>query len=92
MAQPRKGLTNFASYNHLGLSYREEVVEAAISALRKYGLGSGGVPLLSGNTDLHEQLADELSDFMGKQASLIFTTGYGTNLSAVAGLMRLVTQ
>ena len=88
MSQPTGGLINFASYNYLGLSYREEVVDAAIRALRKYGLGSGGVPLLSGTTDLHEQLAVEIADFLGEQSALLFSTCYGANLSAVAGLMR----
>ena len=82
------GLINFASYNYLGLSYRKEVVNAAASALERYGLGTGGVPVLCGTTDLHEQLAGDLAKFLGKPAALLFPTGFSANLGIISGLMR----
>ena len=83
-----KGLINFASYNYLGLSYRPEVIEAVCDAVRRYGAGASGSPVLSGTMDLHERLARELADFKGKDATLIFPTGYSANVGLISGLMR----
>ena len=86
--QPTQDLINFASYNYLGLSYRKEVIDATVDAVKRYGLGAGGTPLLSGTTDLYDRLRDELACFMARPASLLFPTGYGANLGIIAGLMR----
>jgi glycine C-acetyltransferase len=84
----RTGLVNFASYNYLGLSYREEVKQAIKDAVDHYGGGSSGSPILSGTTDLHVQLADAVARFKNKEAALIFPTGYSANVGSIAGLMR----
>ncbi len=86
--QIRKGLLNFASYNYLGLSYRPEVKEAIKAAVDLYGGGSSGSPILSGTTDLHRRLAEELAEFKDKEAAMIFPTGYSANVGVIAGLMR----
>lgn len=82
------GLVNLASYNYLGLSYRPEVIEAAVEAVRKYGLGASGSPILSGTLDLHERLRENLARFKAKEEVLLFPTGYSANLGLIAGLMR----
>ena len=84
----RTDLINFASYNYLGLSYRPEVKQAIREAVERYGGGSSGSPILSGTTDLHRQLAEEISRFKGKEATLVFPTGYSANVGTIAGLMR----
>ena len=84
----RRGLVNFASYNYLGLSYRPEVKEAIKEAADIYGGGSSGSPILSGTTHLHEQFSAEVAAFKGKEAALIFPTGYSANVGTIAGLMR----
>jgi glycine C-acetyltransferase len=84
----RRGLVNFASYNYLGLSYRPEVKEAIKAAADLYGGGASGSPILSGTTDLHQKFAEEVADFKGQEAALIFPTGYGANVGTIAGLMR----
>lgn len=84
----RKGLVNFASYNYLGLSYRPEVKEAIKEAADLYGGGSSGSPILSGTTALHKQFAEEIADFKGKEAAMIFPTGYSANIGTISGLMR----
>ncbi len=81
-------LLNFASYNYLGLSYRPEVKEAVIAATHLYGNGASGSPVLSGSMEVHHQLAERLAAFKGKEAVLIFPTGYSANLGVIAGLMR----
>lgn len=84
----RRGLINFASYNYLGLSYRPEVKQAIKEATDVYGGGSSGSPILSGTTALHRALAQEMADFKGKEAAIIFPTGYSANVGTIAGLMR----
>ncbi|MGW8266174.1 MAG: aminotransferase class I/II-fold pyridoxal phosphate-dependent enzyme [Longimicrobiales bacterium] len=84
----RRGLINFASYNYLGLSYRPEVKDAIKAAVDRFGAGSSGSPILSGNTALLQQLARDVARFKGKEASLIFPTGYSANVGLIAGLMR----
>jgi glycine C-acetyltransferase len=83
-----QGLVNFASYNYLGLSYREEVIEAAVEATRKYGLGASGSPILSGTLDLHTELAEKLAQFKQKETALLFPTGYSANVGTISALMR----
>jgi glycine C-acetyltransferase len=83
-----KDLINFSSYNYLGLSYRPEVIEAAVEATRKYGLGASGSPILSGTMELHEELADKVATFKQKESAILFSTGYSVNLGVISGLMR----
>ena len=81
-------LLNFASYNYLGLSYRSEVKEAVVEAASRYGNGASGSPILSGSLEVHHELADRLAEFKGKEAVLLFPTGYSVNVGVIAGLMR----
>ena len=81
-------LLNFASYNYLGLSYRPEVKEAVIEAVGRYGNGASGSPILSGSLEIHHELSDRLAEFKGKEAVLLFPTGYSVNVGVIAGLMR----
>ena len=83
-----EGLLNLASYNYLGLSYRSEVKEAVIEAAFLYGNGASGSPILSGSLEIHHELADRLAAFKGKEAVLLFPTGYSVNVGVIAGLMR----
>jgi 8-amino-7-oxononanoate synthase len=84
----RRGLVNFASYNYLGLSYRPEVKQAIKEAADVFGGGSSGSPILSGTTRLHRELTEEMAAFKGKDAALLFPTGYSANVGTIAGLMR----
>ena len=81
-------LLNLSSYNYLGMSYRPEVLAAARAALEQYGLGAAGSPILSGTMDVHVQLEQALAKFKGKEAVMVFPTGYSTNLGLISGLMR----
>jgi len=88
LEQRRLNLLNLSSYNYLGLSYRPEVIEAAKSALDRYGMGAAGSPVLSGTMDVHLELERELAAFKSKPACLLFPTGYSTNIGLLQGLMR----
>ena len=76
------------SNSYLGLSDHPKVKEAAIKAVERYGVGTGGARVLSGTTDLHKRLEEKLAKFKGTEACLIFPTGYITNFSVLTALIR----
>jgi 8-amino-7-oxononanoate synthase len=75
------------SNNYLGLTHHPKVLEAAARALHRYGAGCTGSRFLNGSLDLHERLENALAEFLGKEACLVFSTGYGANLGLISGLM-----
>lgn len=79
---------NLASYNYLGLATHPETVAAAQAALARYGVGACGSPMLSGMTDLHRRLERSLSRFLGRDDTLLFSSGFGGALGCMAGLLR----
>lgn len=66
------------SNNYLGLTSHPHVKEAAIKAIEKYGTGCSGSRYLTGTIDLHVELEKRLAKFLGKEAVLLFSTGYQT--------------
>lgn len=64
------------SNNYLGLTSHPKVKEAAIAALAKYGSSCSGSRFLTGTIDLHIELEEKIAKFMGKEAALLFSTGY----------------
>ncbi len=75
------------SNNYLGLTTHPKVIEAAIAATRKYGSGCTGSRFLNGTLDLHVQLENELAAFMKKDACLVYSTGFQTNLGTISCLI-----
>jgi 8-amino-7-oxononanoate synthase len=75
------------SNNYLGLAQDPRVIEAACEAARKYGSGCTGSRFLNGNIRLHEQLEEELANFLQKEAVLLFSTGFFANQGALATLL-----
>ncbi len=75
------------SNNYLGLTHHPKVLEAAQQALHRYGSGCTGSRFLNGTLDLHQQLESELARFLGKEACLVFSTGYTANLGLISGLI-----
>ena len=75
------------SNNYLGLTHHPEVLTAAKDALERYGSGCTGSRFLNGTLDLHEQLEAELAEYFGKEACLVFSTGYQANLGLISGLV-----
>jgi len=72
------------SNNYLGLTNHPEVIEAGVEALRKYGAGLTGSRFLNGNIILHDQLEEQIAEFVGKEKALVFSTGFGVNLGVIA--------
>ena len=76
-----------SSYDYLGLIGDERIDNAAVSAIRKYGTGTGGVRLLTGTIDLHHQVERELAAFKGTAAAITFSSGYLANLAVLSALL-----
>ncbi|HDD53131.1 MAG TPA: aminotransferase class I/II-fold pyridoxal phosphate-dependent enzyme [Thermosulfidibacter takaii] len=82
-----KRLLMLGSNSYLGLTNHPRVKEAAIAAIRKYGTGCAGSRFLNGTLDLHLQLEAELGEFLGKEAVLLYSTGFQANLGIISGLV-----
>ncbi|MBN1399119.1 MAG: pyridoxal phosphate-dependent aminotransferase family protein [Bacteroidetes bacterium] len=76
------------SNNYLGLTAHPKVREAAIAAIKKYGTGCSGSRYLTGTLDLHIELESRLAKFMGKEACLLYSTGYQTGQGIVPVLVQ----
>ena len=74
------------SNNYLGLTHDPRVMAKAEEAARLYGSGCTGSRFLNGTLDLHEKLEAELAEYVGKEAALVFSTGFQTNLGVIATL------
>ena len=76
----------FGSNAYTGLPGDERVIEAGVKALRKYGAGCAGSRFLNGTLALHVKLEKELAQFVGKEDSLCFSTGFTVNSGVIACL------
>ncbi|HUI87592.1 MAG TPA: aminotransferase class I/II-fold pyridoxal phosphate-dependent enzyme [Anaerolineales bacterium] len=75
------------SNNYLGLTTDRRVQQAAIEAVHRFGTSCTGSRFLNGTLELHEQLEHELAEFLGKEATLVFSTGMQTNLGTISALV-----
>lgn len=77
---------DLAGNDYLGLATDPRVVEAATEAVRRWGAGALASRLVTGTTELHVELEQELARFTGLPAALVLSTGYHANLAAVTAL------
>lgn len=77
-------LLMFGSNSYMGLTNHPKVIEAARKAIDVYGSCCSGSRFLNGTSQLHIELEESLANHVGKEAALIFTTGFQANLGAVA--------
>jgi len=81
-----KEFVNFSSNDYLNLSGHPVVVKAAITALKKYGFGSGSSRLLSGSWLSHKKLEERIAAFKKTEAALVFNTGYSANIGIIPAI------
>jgi 8-amino-7-oxononanoate synthase len=75
------------SNNYLGLTGDERVKQGARDALDRYGTGLTGSRFLNGTIDLHLELEQELAEWMGTEAVIVFTTGHQANLGCLGTIL-----
>jgi 8-amino-7-oxononanoate synthase len=74
------------SNGYLGLAADPRMKEAAIDAVKKYGATCCGSRFLNGTLDIHVKLEQELAEFFEKDAGIVFSTGFQTNLGIIAAI------
>ena len=82
-----KRMIMLGSNNYLGLTANDEMIEAGIKAIEKYGTGCSGSRFLNGTLDLHMELENELATFLRKEAVCTFSTGFQSNLGAISAII-----
>ena len=75
------------SNNYLGLTTHPRVRQAAVDAIKRYGTSCTGSRFVNGTLELHKELERRLAAFVGKQAAIVFSTGYQTNLGTISALV-----
>jgi len=79
-----KRVLMFSSNNYLGLANHPELKKASMEAASRYGTGSGGSRLISGNMEVHRTLEKELALFKGTKKALLFNSGYHANVGTIS--------
>ncbi len=83
-----KEVVMIGSNNYLGLTTDPRVRAASAEALERYGTSVTGSRFLNGTLEMHLELDRRLAQFVGKEAALVFSTGYQTNVGVISALVQ----
>ncbi|MBD2750328.1 5-aminolevulinate synthase [Microvirga sp. BT688] len=83
-------ITVWCSNDYLGMGQNRDVTRAMVETAWRLGTGAGGTRNISGNSHTIVELEAELAELHGKEAALVFTSGYVSNQTGIATLARLI--
>jgi len=81
-----KRVLMFGSNSYLGLTSHPKIKEASKKAIDKYGTGCAGSRFLNGTLDIHIELENRLAKYVGKEAAVLFSTGFQVNLGVLSSI------
>ena len=81
-----RSMLSFCSNDYLGLAAHPVVADALREGVSRFGVGSGAAHLISGHSEAHRQLEQDLADFTGRPRALLFSTGYMANVGVISAL------
>src|SRR5258707_2467377 len=82
-----KQVINLASNNYLGVTTHPKLREAALEAIRKFGVGSRAVRTISGTMSIHMQLEERIAAFKNVEACVVFQSGFAANAGTVSAIL-----
>jgi len=82
-----RDVINLASNNYLGLTTHPKLIQAALDAVRDFGVGSGAVRTISGTMSLHMQLEERIARFKNVEACVVFQSGFAANAGTVSAIL-----
>ncbi|MBW8382352.1 MAG: glycine C-acetyltransferase [Youngiibacter sp.] len=82
-----KKFINLSSNNYLGLATDKRLIDKAVEATVRYGVGAGAVRTINGTLKVHDELEKRIASFKGTEAAIAFQSGFNCNMGAISAIM-----
>lgn len=84
---PSSDFCNFASNDYLGLAGDNELILAFQEGAERFGVGSGASPLVTGHYSAHQMLVESLTDWLGYEDAILFSSGFAANQALLLSIL-----